>query len=217
MLVKEWMSEKVISIDASETLSEAINTLKRNKIRRLPVLDKEKLVGIVSDRDLKEAAPSKATSLDIWEVHYLMSKIKVKDVMTPRPLTIGADTTIEKAAILMHDKKIGGLPVVDDSGVLIGMLTEQDIFEALISITGARIAGTRVSVIVPDEPGSIKNVCEGMRKYDFKCISILTTHEGVEAGKRKVIIRFQAEENKINEIISELKTKYANVNFTNDF
>ena len=217
MLVKEWMSKKVISVDASDTLSEAINTLKRNKIRRLPVLDKEKLVGIVSDRDLKEAAPSKATSLDIWEVHYLMSKIKVKDVMTARPLTITADMTIEKAAILMHDKKIGGLPVVDDSGLLIGILTEQDIFEALINITGARITGTRVSVIVPDKPGSIKEVCEGMRKYDFKCISILTTHQGVVEGSRKVIIRFQAEADKIDKILNELKANYADVNFTNDF
>ncbi len=216
MLVKEWMSEKVITIEASETLSEAINTLKRNKIRRLPVLDKEKLVGIVSDRDLKEAAPSKATSLDIWEVHYLMSKIKVKDVMTARPLTITADMTIEKAAILMHDKKIGGLPVVDGSGRLIGMLTENDIFKALIDITGARISGSRVSLIIPDAPGSVKEVCEVMRQYNFKCISILTTHQGVAEGSRKVIIRFQAEVNKIKKIIEDLKSKYEKVNFTED-
>lgn len=217
MLVKEWMSKRVISIEASETLSEAINTLKRNKIRRLPVLEKGKLVGIVSDRDLKEAAPSKATSLDIWEVHYLMSKIKVKDVMTARPLTISADMTIERAAILMHDKKIGGLPVVDSTGTLIGILTENDIFKALIDITGARVSGSRVSLILPDMPGSIKTVCDDMRKYDFKCISILTTKQGVADGQRKVIIRFEAEANKIDKILSELKANYSNVNFTKDF
>ncbi len=216
MLVKEWMSKKVITIDASDTLSEAINTLKRNKIRRLPVLENGKLVGIASDRDLKEAAPSKATSLDIWELHYLMSKIKVKDVMTRGPITIGPEETIEKAAIIMKDNTIGGLPVVDDGGTVVGILTVQDIFGALISITGARISAHRVSVVIPDEPGAVKEVCDGMRKYDFKCISILTTHQGVEEGSRKVLIRFQTDDDKIDKILDELKANYSVVHYTKD-
>jgi len=216
MLVKEWMSKKVITIEASETLSEAINTLKRNKIRRLPVLENGKLVGIASDRDLKEAAPSKATSLDIWELHYLMSKIKVKDVMTRGPITIGPEATIEKAAIIMKDNVIGGLPVVNDEGAVVGILTVQDIFGALISITGARISAFRVAVVIPDKSGAVKEVCDIMRKFDFKCISILTTHLGVNKGERKVLIRFQTQKDRIPLILTELKATYKDVHFTED-
>jgi len=217
MLVKEWMSKKVITIDAADTLSEAINTLKRNKIRRLPVLENGKLVGIASDRDLKEAAPSKATSLDIWELHYLMSRIKIKDVMTRGPITIGAEETIERAAIIMKDNIIGGLPVVEKDGTVIGMLTVQDIFGALISTTGARISAHRVTVVIPDKPGAVKEVCDGMRKFDFKCISILTTHLDVKEGFRKVLIRFQTTEDKIQQIIEDLKANYSDVKYTKDF
>ena len=216
MLVKDWMTSKVITIDESSSLSEAINVLKRNRIRRLPVLRDDELVGIVSDRDLKEASPSKATSLDIWELHYLMSRIKVRDIMTRNPLTIHPDDTIEKAAIIMHDRKIGGLPVVDDKGKLVGILTEQDIFDALINITGARQSKYRVCVIIPDHPGSLKDVCDKMRKYDFKCVSILTTYHKVESGKRKAVIRFQANEEDVPRIIEELKQHYDQVLFTED-
>lgn len=216
MLVKDWMSKKVITIEESDSLSEAINTLKRNKIRRLPVMRGEKLVGIVSDRDLKEAAPSKATSLDIWEVHYLMSKIKVKDVMTRHPITITPQASIEKAAIIMYDNKIGGLPVVDDKETLVGILSVQDIFGALINITGARISSYRVAVVLPDKPGSIKEVCDYMRKHDFKCVSILTTKEGVPDNQRKVIIRFQSQKEKLPQILEELNKNYKNVEFTED-
>lgn len=216
MLVKDWMTAKVITVDAGDTLSEAINILKRNKIRRLPVLKKDKLVGIVSDRDIKEASPSKATSLDIWELHYLMSKVKVKDIMTRNPITIGPEETIEKAAIIMHDRKIGGLPVLTEQGQLVGILTEQDIFDALISITGARRTKYRVCVIIPDEPGSIKEVCDKMRVYKFKCVSILTTQHNVEEGKRKVVIRFQADEQDIPKIVDTLKKEYSDVLFTVD-
>lgn len=216
MLVKEWMSKKVITIDASETLSEAINTLKRNKIRRLPVLENGKLVGIASDRDLKEAAPSRATSLDIWELHYLMSRIKVKDVMTRGPITINQDATIEKAAIIMKDNVIGGLPVVGDQGSLVGIITEQDIFEALIHITGVRHCANRVSVVIADEPGTVKDVCDILRKYDAKCVSILTTNDGIPQGSRKVIIRFQAKPADIPKAVKDLENKYEFVAYTKD-
>lgn len=210
MLVKKWMSKKVITVDQKESLSEAINILKRNKIRRMPVLDEERLVGIVSDRDLKEASPSKVSSLDIWELHYLMSKIKVKDIMTQNPITISPDSTIEKAAILMHDRKIGGLPVVEDNK-LVGIITEQDIFEALIDITGARIPSYRVSLVISDEPGSIKELCDMMRESIFKCVSILTTYQHMPEGKREVILRFQMSDEDYQSVIEKLIEKYGEI------
>ncbi len=215
MFVRKWMSTNVVTIDENATLSEAIHTLKRNNIRRLPVMSGEELVGIVSDRDLKEASPSKVTSLDIWEVHYLMSKIKIKDIMKKNPVTISPDDTIEKAAILMFDNKIGGLPVLDN-GKLVGILTEQDVFNALINITGARIPSFRVSLTIPDKPGSIKDVCDKMREYEFKCISILTTKQGVEEGKREVIIRFHAEGDELDKIKEMLAGDYPDIIITKD-
>ncbi len=216
MLVRKWMTEKVITIDENASLHEAITTLKSNKIRRIPVLRKGKLVGIVSDRDLKEASPSKATSLDIWELHYLMSKIKLKDIMTKNPITVAPGTTLEHAAILMFDNKIGGLPVVDEKKNLVGILTEQDVFKALINITGARISANRISLVIPDKPGSIKDVMDIMRQHQFKYNSILTTHEGVPKGQREVLIRFQAEEDELENILNDLKKTYDNVNLTID-
>jgi len=207
MIVSKWMSKRVVTVDESDTLSEAVNTLKRNHIRRLPVLRDNKLVGIVSDRDLKEAAPSRVTSLDMWELHYLLSKIKVKDLMKRRIITISPDSTIEKVAILMFDNKIGGLPVVENEE-LVGIITEHDVFNAFINITGARIPSYRITVTISDEPGSIKELCDKMRIFDFKCVSILTTHVGVEEGYREVIIRFKAEDEEHYKIIEHLEKDY---------
>ena len=216
MLVRKWMSKNPIVIEESASLSEAINLLKEKKIRRLPVVKNGKLVGIISDRDLKEASPSKVSSLDIWELHYLMSKIKVKSVMTRNPITVSPDTTLERAAILMFDNKIGGLPVVDKKGDLVGILTEQDVFKALINITGARFAANRISIVIADVPGSIKDVMDIMRKHNFKYNSILSTHEGVPGGSREVLIRFQAEDDELKKILKDLRNSYDSVELTID-
>ncbi len=210
MIVENWMTKKVVTVEPDESLSEAINILKRNKIRRLPVVKDGKLIGIVTDRDLKEASPSKVTSLDIWELHYLMSKIKVKSVMTKKVLTVSPKSTVEHAAILMHDNKIGGLPVLENKE-LVGIITEHDIFGALITITGARHPSYRLSLVIPDKPGSIKEICDLMREFEFKCISILTTYENLRKGKRKIILRFQAEKKWATEIQKEVQAKYKNV------
>jgi acetoin utilization protein AcuB len=216
MIVRKWMSKNPIVIEESASLSDAIHLLKEKKIRRLPVLRKGKLVGIISDRDLKEASPSKVTSLDIWELHYLMSKIKVKAIMTKNPITVTPDTTLERAAILMFDNKIGGLPVVDKERNLAGILTEQDVFKALINITGARYAANRISIVVEDRPGSIKDVMDIMRKHEFKYNSILSTHEGIKEGFREVLIRFQAEDDELKKILKDLKSEFDSVELTID-
>jgi acetoin utilization protein AcuB len=216
MLVRKWMSKNPIVIVEDASLSDAINLLKQHKIRRLPVMKNGKLVGIISDRDLKEASPSKVTSLDIWELHYLMSKILVKKIMKKEVITVSPETTLERAAILMFDNKIGGLPVLDKQKKLVGILTEQDVFKALINITGARFAANRLSIIIDDKPGSIKEVMDVMRKHAFKYNSILTTHEGVPEGSREVLIRFQAKEKELDKILQDLKTKYGEVDLTVD-
>ncbi len=133
MLVKDWMSKKVITVDPETALPDAHRLMKINHIRRLPVVDKkEKLLGIVTIGDIREASPSDATTLSVWELHYLLSKLTVGKIMTPDPITVRRDTTIRDAAKLMLDNKIGGLPVVDEENKVVGIITESDIFRLLV-------------------------------------------------------------------------------------
>jgi len=133
LLVRDWMTKKVITVDAHTTLPDAHRLMHNNKIRRLPVLDKGKLVGIVTRSDIREASPSDATTLSVWELHYLLSKLEVRNIMTPDPITIRANATIKEAATQMYTHKIGGLPVLGDDGKLVGIITESDIFRILIT------------------------------------------------------------------------------------
>ena len=111
MLVREWMASDVLTVDENTSMMKALHLMKENNIRRLPVMARGSLVGIISDRDLKEASPSKATTLDVHELYYLLAEIKVKEIMTKNPLTIQQDETVERAAVIMLEHKVSGLPV----------------------------------------------------------------------------------------------------------
>jgi CBS domain-containing protein len=133
LLVKDWMTGKVITVDFHTSLPDAHKLMRSHKIRRLPVLDGDTVVGIVTRSDIREASPSDATSLSVWELHYLLSKLTMGDIMTPKPVVILPTATIRDAARLMYSHKIGGLPVVDTDGQLQGIITESDIFRILIA------------------------------------------------------------------------------------
>jgi acetoin utilization protein AcuB len=192
MRVDHWMTRYPVTVEKTESVGGAIQLMKERKIRRLPVMDAGRLVGIVTDRDLKEAQPSKATSLDIWELHFLLDKLKVADVMSTDLATIGPEDTIEKAAMIMLERKIGGLPVVA-GGSLAGMLTQGDVFRALVEVTGVKFKKTRVSLLVPDEAGSIRDVADLCRAHG-KIISILVSYTQVPAGKRELIMRIDTKD-----------------------
>jgi acetoin utilization protein AcuB len=133
LLVRDWMTSKVITVDIHTALPDAHKLMRSHKIRRLPVMDGDTVVGIVTRSDIREASPSDATSLSVWELHYLLSKLSMADIMTPKPITILPTATIKDAARLMYTHKIGGLPVVDSEGQLQGIITESDIFRILIT------------------------------------------------------------------------------------
>jgi CBS domain-containing protein len=133
LLVKDWMTRKVITVDIHTALPDAHKLMRSHKIRRLPVLDGDTVVGIVTRSDIREASPSDATSLSVWELHYLLSKLSMGEIMTPKPVVILPTATIKDAARLMYTHKIGGLPVVDSEGQLQGIITESDIFRILIA------------------------------------------------------------------------------------
>ena len=143
MLVSDWMVADPVTVTPETKLFEAQKVMRDGGFRRLPVVSRGRLVGIVTDRDLREAAPSKATSLSVFELNYLLSRLTVQDVMKTAVLTISPDDPIEKAALLMNEHKISGLPVVDGDSV-VGILTITDLLQALVSLldleTGGRVA-----------------------------------------------------------------------------
>ena len=131
MLVSELMNRGAVSIDANDSLMEAIKLVNRLNIGRLMVMQKGKLVGIVSDRDLRRAAPSNATDLEIHEMRYLLDKVKIKEIMTPNPVTVRPHDPVAHAAKIMNEKKISGLPVVDQANRVIGVLSRSDILRSV--------------------------------------------------------------------------------------
>jgi acetoin utilization protein AcuB len=192
MRVSKWMSPKVLTLQPSDSISTAIHLMKEKRIRRIPIVNEGgKLVGIVSDRDLKDVSPSRATTLDIWELHAVLDKLKIVDIMTKKPVTVSPDTPIEKAAALMLEKRVEGLPVLDAKGTLVGILTEGDVFKALVDITGAGKKRTRVNLVIPDRAGSIREVADAVRAQGGTIFSILTSTSKVPSGKRELVMRVE--------------------------
>jgi acetoin utilization protein AcuB len=155
MLVRERMSTQPVIIRADVTITKALQAMRENEVRRLPVLDEEgQLIGIVSEKDLLYASPSPATSLSIYEMHYLLSRLRVTELMTTDPVTVSPDTPLEEAARIMADNKIGGLPVMEGDK-LVGIITETDIFKVFLEMLGARDIGLRLTLEMPERKGQI--------------------------------------------------------------
>jgi acetoin utilization protein AcuB len=190
MYVSDWMTKKVFSVEPEAYLSDALSLMKEKSIKHVPVVKGGKLKGIISDRDIKEYSPSKATSLDIYELHYILAKTRIKDMMTTGVVTTTSDSPVEEAAMTMLDRGIGCLPVMDE-GNLTGIISDKDIFRALVDITGVRHGGNRICVTIEDRAGSIREVADLVRKHNFRLQGILTSYEGVKDGFRKVVIRTQ--------------------------
>jgi len=158
MLVRDRMTAKPFIIAPDTSVAEALSLMRQNNVRRLPVVDKKgNLVGIVSEKDLLYASPSPATSLSVYEIGYLLSKLKVEEIMTRKVITITPSAPLEEAARVMVDNKIGGLPVVENDR-LVGIITETDVFKTTIEMLGAREAGVRMTITVRDEPGTLSRI-----------------------------------------------------------
>ena len=188
MLVGERMSRPVISIHPDMPIQDALNLMHKEHLRRLPVVDKRgKLVGIVSERDLLHASPSDATSLSVWELNYLISKITVDRVMTKEVITITEDTPLEEAARLMADGKVGCMPVMHDDE-LVGIITETDLFKVFLELLGARESGVRLSVLLPDLPGELAKLTQAIFNLDGNIIA-LGTFLGESPENREVTVK----------------------------
>jgi acetoin utilization protein AcuB len=205
---KGFMREKIqrnpITISPEASFFEARNLIHEKGIRHLPVIDKNNhLVGIVTDSDIREAAPSDATLLSVQELNYLLGKLKVSAFMTPKQklITITPDTLVEEAAKLMHDNKIGCLPVLEKEK-LYGIFTETDALGHMVDIFGLEQKGTRLSLALEDKPGAMLGILEVFKKHNINIISIVTPSFMVE-GKRIAAIRIKTEDYK--DVVKDLE------------
>lgn len=201
MFVRNRMTANPVCVIPDTPIPEALELMKKRKIRRLPVTEGQKLVGIVTQLDLMRVSPSPATSLSIFEIHYLISRMTVKEAMTKDPATISPDATIEEAALLMRERGIGGLPVVEN-GKVVGIITETDIFDSFIELLGIRRAGLRLTVQAEDQPGVLAEITQVIKEKGVNIIS-LAVFPLPEGNKANVVLRLKTEAEK--PILAELE------------
>lgn len=172
MLVKDKMTTQVITIESQTTVPDALALMEEKRVRRLPVVEKDRLVGIVTLLDLVRASPSPATSLSIWELNYLLAKLPVKEIMAKKLYTVKMDTPIDEAAALLRENRIGGLPVVDN-GKIVGIITETDIFAAFMEMLGVSRGGLRLTLELPDRSGALAEADELLRNFGVTIVSVV--------------------------------------------
>ena len=213
MLVQEWMTKDVLTITPDTSMMKASRLMKDKQVRRLPVIDETRhVLGIVSDRDIKDASPSKATTLDMHELYYLLSELKVKDIMTKNPVCARETDSMEAMALVMAEKRFGGMPVVDDSNRIVGIITESNIFKVLATITGVHIGGIQLAFELPTQPGTLRPILDALRDLGAGVVSVLTSQATHDAPSRRVYIRLrpmpaEAEQ----QIIAEMQDKFASM------
>jgi len=208
MLVKNWMSKEVVTVHVNNTMQDAVKLLREHGIRMLPVMEHGELVGIVTDRDMKRASASDATTLDVHELIHLVSTIKIKHIMTKNPVTVPFDFTVEETAEVLLKNKISGVPVVNHDKEIVGTITQTDLFKVLISLTGAGAKGLQFAFEAEDRPGSIKELADIIRKYGGRVVSILSSYDNVTPGYRKVYIRmYSIDRSELSRLKDDLKEK----------
>ncbi len=197
------MQTNVLTIPSDMLIIDAQKMMEENNVRHLPVVENGKLVGIVTRSKLRDVAPSAATSLSVWELNYLLSKIKVKEVMTKKVITTTPDGTIEDAAVLMAENRIRALPVVED-GKVVGIITGTDLFRLLVDVLGVREPGARIHIAEPYEGKKAGSIGEILNKYNAKILSVFTfTHPRTK--RNDMIMRLSIDDPK--DIIRELREK----------
>ncbi len=204
MYIKDVMTMNVVSIPSNTTIADTKRIMEAHKIRRLPVVDRGKLVGMVTEHRLEAYTPSKATTLSVWEISYLLGNTTIKDIMEKNVTTANPDMTVEEALALAQEKKVGALPVLED-GRLVGMVTTNDFFYKIANPTlGIGMPGTRVQVTTKTDKNILEDICKLVSQ---KGMNILTLHmiSSTETGGKDIVIHVDTED--VTEMVKELKGK----------
>lgn len=210
MFVKMWMTQDVVTVDGDTPILEARDVMKQHSVRRLPVVHKGELVGIVTKGDVQEAGPSDATSLSIWELNYLLARTRVKDIMTGSEelITVAPDDPIEQVALLMRERKVSGLPVLDNDK-LVGVITESDIFAVLLSVMGVRRGGSRLTLALEDVPGRLAGALEVIKQHEANVLSLVTCEDcqpDSEDAESTTVVTIRIEDYDFRKIVDDLKS-----------
>ena len=189
MFVRDRMSTPVATITGNRSFPDALKLMRDGQFRRLPVVDKkDRIVGIISERDLLHAAPSDATSLSIWEAQYLLAKLEIKRIMTTEVITVTPDAPVEDAARMMVANKVGGLPVVDEQNKIVGIITETDIFETFVEMFAGGQTGLRLTLSVPERKGVLAKLATTIFELGGSVESVGSFY-GEVAGERGLVIK----------------------------
>jgi acetoin utilization protein AcuB len=207
MFVGERMSRPLISVSPDMPINDVLAMFRKEHIRRAPVIKDGKLVGIVSERDLLNASPSSVTTLSVWELNYLISKVTVKDVMTKKVVTVDQDTPIEEAARIMADKKIGGVPVMSGANV-VGIITETDLFKVFLELMGARTKAWRITATIAEKPGTLAKLTQAIAQNGGNFIAF-GMFSGPDANSRVVTFKVDGlDKNQIREVLEPVVVKF---------
>jgi acetoin utilization protein AcuB len=202
MFVKERMTVNPTTISDMSPIIEAGEIFRKNDFARLPVMHDGKLVGMITQGDLLKVSPSQATTLSVWELNYVLAKLLIKEAMTKNPITITPEATLEEAALLMRDKEIGALPVVDQ-GKLVGIITESDIFDAFLDLMGLKRTGTRISIDLENRIGVIAEITDLIRAEGINIVSLALFHRDNTSGE--LVLRLDSP--KSEKAVEKLKIK----------
>ena len=209
MFVANRMTKNPITVEPATPVNEAAKLMKRRNIRRLPVVEKGSLVGIISDRDIMRVAPSPATTLSKFEIMSLLDKITVSEIMAKDVVSLPDTATIEEAALVMYNEKLSGLPVVSSMGAVVGIITETDVFKTFVDVMGLADGKTRITLDVVDKIGVVKELAGIIADAGFNIDSMVTCKQASLAGHFEIVIRVDADN--VDEITAKIEEKGYNV------
>ena len=210
MRIRDIMSTNVVTVNEDTPVYDAKKIMEAHRIRRLPVMKKDELVGLVTKHILLEAAPSPATSLNIWELNYLLSKMTVKQIMVKKPFTIPADMPVEDALQLGQEKGYGAFPVMED-GRLVGVVTESDIVRMMTRVLGVKEKGKRIDIRASTKFGNMRKILEILDKHKTVLLSMMTLPPEEWETDWLVVLRLKSED--VEPIANELKDAGFNVTY----
>ncbi|HWQ40404.1 MAG TPA: CBS and ACT domain-containing protein [Desulfosporosinus sp.] len=203
MYVRQFMTSQVFTVSPEESIADTMALMREKKIHKLPVIYKDKLVGFVTDGDLREVSPSPATTLSIFELNYLIAKTPIREVAVKKVITCRPETQIEDAALLMREHNIDGLPVLDDEGNLVGIITGTDILDAFLDIMGFRSPGQRVVIETKDESGIMLDLAVTIKELNVDISSLAVYH--LKNNQVQILARLKGD--KVAEVKASLAKK----------
>lgn len=205
MFVANRMTKNPITVEPTTPVNDAAKLMKQRKIRRLPVVEKGRLVGIISDRDVMRVAPSPATTLSKFEIMSLLDKMTVSEIMAKEVVSLPDTATIEEAALVMYNERLSGLPVVSSMGAVVGIITETDVFKTFVDVMGLADGKTRLTLDVVDKVGVVKELAGIIADAGYNIDSMVTCKQAAMSGHFEIVIRLDADN--VDDIKDKIEAK----------